>query len=177
MDQFLKVNQPNTDHDYTITIESDFEIDLDGEIFKVHKKVLQKNPFFFNLFLSQPDSNKIKVCNFNPKTFGLFINYLYTGEVFEKDVDKELFEIAHKYFDPILMNKCRETFVKNLSAENAVRELLFFLDHEETKLAKDAIILIAKNFNDIKHQKEFVQVMERPEVVAAIYDVFGKSKN
>lgn len=177
MDRFLKENQLKNYYEYVFknSIKSDFEIVLHDKVIKVHKEVLgQQNPVFLDKFISHPQLNKFEIRNFDSNAVGIFINYLYTGKLFDGDVSEELFLVAHKFMDLNLKNTCREKFVKTLAVENAAKRLLFFLDHDEAKLVQEASIFVAKNFNEIKLRCDFKQILEKKEAISAIFNVFGK---
>lgn len=141
-----------------------------------HKKILGPlNPVLLNSFLSQPGLSKMEILDLDAEAFQIFIDYLYTGKISDGNITEELLLVAHKYADPTLKNVCRQKLGLNFNSENAARRLLTFLDCKEKKLIRGASMFLAKNYNDVKNRFEFRQVLQKPEAISAIFDVFGKN--
>lgn len=177
MDLSLKEVQPSKNsYEYVFknSIKSDIEIVLKKKVIKAHKEILgKKNPVFLDKFISQPGLQKIEIRDQDPNAVEIFINYLYTDRLIDSDLNEELYLVAHKYLDPNLKNACREKFAKILTVENAAKQLLFFLDHDEQKLSMETSIFIARNFCDVKSRSDFNLILEKKEAINAIFDVFG----
>lgn len=177
MDQVSNEEKPTNYYQYVFknAIKSDLEIVLQHKVIKAHKEVLaQQNPVFSNIFISDPAQDKIEILDLDSNAVEVYINYLYTGKISSSDVSVELYLVAHKYFDLKLKSICRETFVRTLTIENAVKRVIFFLDREETEITKKISCFIARNYNDVKKRPSFNQIFERHEAISAIFDVFGK---
>jgi len=76
---------------------SDFQIQVDDHIYKVHKLVLYRCEYFVSLFsaeLNEVSTGKV-VLPYKKQNFDKFIEILYTlRRVYSKDLTPELFEIA-----------------------------------------------------------------------------------
>lgn len=157
-------------------IKSDFEIVIRSKTIKAHKIVLGvENSVFSDHFLSHPEVNKLEILDLHPNAVEVFIDYLYTGKITEGDITEDLLLVAHKYSDSSLKRTCREKLSNTLTIENAPKRLLIFLECEENKLIEEASFLLAKNYNAVKNQFDFKRVLEKPNAISAIFDVFGNN--
>lgn len=179
MDQSLEIKKTENYYEYVFknSIKSDFRICTKNKVIKAHKQVLgERNPVFLDQFLSWPHLDKIEILDLNPNAIEAFITYLYTGRISAENITEELFLVAHRYMDPILKNVCRERLIKTLSLKNAAKRFLTFLECQETTLIEETSLFVAENFNDLKIQLGFKQVLLNPDLVSAIFDAFGKQK-
>lgn len=173
----LQIKETKNYHEYVFqnSIKSDIEIVIENKTVKAHKQVLgQQNPVFLDQFLSQSELDKIEIMDLDPNAIEIFINYLYTGQIFEGNITEDLLLVAHKYMDPILKNVCREKLGETLNFKNAAARFLAFLECKEKHLIQKTSLFLANNYNDVKLQLGFKKVLEKPDAITAVFDVFGE---
>lgn len=155
---------------YSNNIKSDIEIVVKNKVIQAHKEILGlQNPVFMNKFLSQPNLTKIEIPDLDADAVQIFIDYLYTGKLCDKDISEELFLVADKYSCPTLKNFCREKIKENWNVKTATGRLLVHFN-----CAEEGSVFIAKNFNDVKMHSDLKQVFENEVATNAIFKAFGK---
>lgn len=164
------------DYVYDNKIKSDIDIVVKNNVIKAHKEVLGKqNPVFLDKFMSQPTRlKKIEILDFDADAVQVFIEFLYTGKISDESITEQLFLVAHKYLSSNLKNICRKKLVKSLSIENGVSRFLAFFQCEDEYLMKKTSHFLTKNYNDVKTQANFQQVLENDPAINLIFDAFGK---
>lgn len=160
-------------------IESDIQFVVrnnnEETVIKGHKQILGPlNPFFLDIFISQPELKKIEILDLDPEAFRVFTDYLYTGKVSDENISEELFRVAHRYVDPTLKNICRKKLGTNFNTENVARRLLTFFNCKETKLLRAACMFLVRNYNDVKSRVDFKQIVENHAIIDVIFDMFGE---
>lgn len=179
MDQPGEREPPTNHYEYVLknSLKPDVEFVIQNEIVKSHKIVLGKeNPAFMALFTSQPELSRFNVLELDPAAFKIFINYLYIGSVSVENVNENLLVVARRFSDLALINFCIEKLIETLNKENVIQRLLNFLQFQEKKLIKETSFFVAKNFNDLKNHPDFEQILDKPTILDAIFDVFGTFK-
>lgn len=180
MGQSSRVNEPINYYQYVHenSIKSDIKLVLRNKVINAHKQVLGlKNAVFKKAFTSHPELEEIDILDFDSDVVKIFINFLYTGRllrILDDRVTEELFQLAIKYSDLTLKNVCEKKLIETLKAKNAVRRLSLFRDLKKTNLIKATNIFIAKNYNNVKVQPDFKQVLEDKDAINGIFDIFGK---
>lgn len=148
-------------------------IKVQGYSFLGHKEILSTtNTIFKTVIPALPKikdrSSSIDIPDFDPKTFGLFLKYIYTKDV-DKTADiKKLLIVAHQYVDSKLMQICEKQLVSTLLETNVVDLLLLGAEVKSQKLTDVASKFIVERMANIKEQDAFQKVRENPLAFDAV---------
>ena len=155
--------------DYNVTF------DVKGEEFRSHQDILRARSEVFHRMLSHDmlEKNKgiIEVLDCDPHAFGLFLHYVYTGEV--KTLDEhtalDLYYIADKYNMPHLKEKCSEFIKKSLSVTNVCYAIHLALEHNDTSLLDTVTRFFNNNVDPITSTVEWQTfIKEHPTQVSEL---------
>lgn len=108
---------------------SDFIFIVGDEKFHVHKQILaSKSKVFYAMFTTDMKENKNNEANITDMDSAVFkelLRFLYTNVV--KEAQKhayELYQVAHKYDIPRLVNFCRKAMIDYVTIKNVIKQLL-----------------------------------------------------
>lgn len=111
---------------------SDFTIESNGNIFKVHKVFLaMRSPVFKAMLrndMREGNHNLLKLDHISPNLVGMFINYIYTDEIQMSgpnafETAKQLLDLAHQYDIPSLKSVCERKLIDNIAADTLAATL------------------------------------------------------
>ena len=135
---------------------SDFQIKIGKEVFKVHKALLaSKSPFIEQLFKTDQHCS-MELTDCEPNSFKIFLNYLYSSQIEDKDISSGLLYIANKFKMKLLVEFCEEKLC-NLSweNENVVNLLLVAITSGCARLKRKCALYIKKNLENVKKKRKF----------------------
>jgi len=110
--------------------DSDITFKVQDKVFPAHKQVMiQKSKYFANLFSSsmvETRQNVIEISDCNDLTFQEFLRWIYCNEI-PQDVHLiiKLFNLADKYLENDLTEKCLDFLKFNINADNVYAILEF----------------------------------------------------
>lgn len=157
--------------------KSDLTIKVQGHSFLGHKEILStRNTVFKTVIAALPATNdlssSVDIPDFDPRTFKLFLKYLYTQDIDKKAVTKKLIVVAHHYVDSKLMQICEDQLVSTLCEANAVDLLVLGTEVKSQKLEDVTSKFIVEKVEKIKEQAAFQKVRENPLALDAIFRQF-----
>ena len=113
------------------------------EKFKAHKNILiSRSPAFADMLeingkISPIKNLKIEDCE--PAVFEALLRFLYTDQMEEtEEMAMKLMPIAKRYQVKLLLQKCEDVLLKNISTENCADILMMANTHDALLLKKDA---------------------------------------
>ena len=113
------------------------------EKFKAHKNILiSRSPAFADMLeingkISPIKNLKIEDCE--PAVFEVLLRFLYTDQMEEtEEMAMKLMPIAKRYQVKLLLQKCEDVLLKNISTENCADILMMANTHDALLLKKDA---------------------------------------
>lgn len=159
------------------TKSSDLTIRVENHSFLSHKEILSTRNTVLKTVISALDStgnksSSITIADFDLQTFEIFLKHIYTGEVDEGGISKELLMVAHKYDDSKLKKICEDNLVLKIEESNAVEMLMLSIKVNAQKLKEEASKFIAERYEKMKGQDGFQQVKLDPEAVDAVFSQF-----
>lgn len=157
---------------------SDLTIKVQDDYFLAHKDFLSsQNKVLKTVISALPTtsnfSSSINVLDLDPKVFKNFLKYIYTGEVDEKEISKELLQVAHKYTDRKLKKICEEHLLSAICEGNAAELLILATIVGCQKLIEKTSKFIAERYVMMKEQDVFQKVKEHPAAIEAIFIQFA----
>ncbi|XP_065223287.1 speckle-type POZ protein-like [Planococcus citri] len=132
---------------------SDVVFKTNGSEYPAHKAILAARSPIFAAILQRKDTRngknrkiRINVTHMSDEVFRAMLQYIYTGKCDNLDqLAGRLFVAATKYRLNGLRKICEQSLCENLSAENAVKMLVFAEKHRANELKSKAVELIKKN--------------------------------
>lgn len=180
---------------------SDIKIIVDNKEFKLHKIFLSRNKKLCQTFASDPNLNEIFLSDlisdsvehdikylfnndldqnednffqFSSKSCETFLRFLYDPtKIKAENVTLDLILVSHKYSEDVLKEFCENHLFEHVNIRNVVRTLLVSLKTDCEKLKKQACLLVARHFCEMKFNEDFKLVLENDKVLSAILDCFG----
>lgn len=153
--------------------KSDLTIKVQTETFLAHKDILSsRNTVLETVISSLPDSklsSSLNIPDFKSGIFKILLQFIYTRQVKDENISKELMYIAHKYVDARLQKICENFLVSKLCKANAIDLLILGIDVESQPLKEKASKFIADNLEVMKEQVTFQKVKENPVAVDSIF--------
>lgn len=158
--------------------KSDLTIKVQNDLFLAHKNILSSRNALFKTTVSKLPSTRnvsssICITHSEASIFKIFLLYIYTRQVEDGNISKELLEIAHKYDDVTLKGMCQVHLLTTLSEKNAVELLSLGTDLDCKALKDRAAKFIADRYAEIKNQDEFKLVKQNDAAVEAIFSHFA----
>ena len=158
---------------------SDIEIHCDKKVFPSHQNVLAARSSVFKAMLQaemkEKQSKKIVIEDCNPRTVAQMLKFMYTGDISLDDMEDlttDLLRVADKYQLDGLKEMCEEKICSNLSIENSIESLVLGDSHNESKLKKMALDLIAMNMKKIVDTDLYKDLLaQRPALTLEITKV------
>ena len=127
----------------------EFEFSQENVTFKAHSKILAStNKVFQKMFVDSSDKNdfKIKIDNYDYKTFKTFLRYLYTGEFEVKEISVELLACVKEYSEENLIRVFEKELEKKITIENVSSILSKATDLKCENLKNKALGYVKRNY-------------------------------
>lgn len=138
---------------------SDFEIESDGEIFKVHRPILIARSEYFSELFEKEFSTK-HVLNMKAEKLQNVLRYIYTGELEEQCVDYmiDMLEIAQQLKVKSLFRKCEEYLKIHLDDYNFLKIMRLASKSKLNDLLREAIYYFVSNIEEFKEDEEYGEI-------------------
>lgn len=158
--------------------KSDLTIKVRNHLFLGHKDILSnRNTVFDTVISALPSINdvtsSIDIPDFEPKTFKIFLQFIYTQEISNEDISQELMSVAHKYEESRLQKICEDKMVSTFCEESAFKLLILGVDVGSQNLIEKASKFIADRYKEMKERVDFQSVKKNPAAVEAIFNQFA----
>ena len=142
-----------------------FERILSGQWSETKAVQRDNNDFDFNNDnkLTHQIKHRIEISEYDPITFSIMLEYLYTDQVRWTDKDNnsitvELFRLADKYLLSDLRERAKFRILAELNPHNA-SGIIFNLTSKYEDLRKPVLKFMAKNFEEINNSQEFKDIL------------------
>lgn len=141
--------------------------------FLTHKNVLKRNVELKKRISAAPPvidgvSNCVNIPQFDENTFESFLKFIYTGEVKSSDISMKLLELAVKYDDKQLKNRCEAKFCNRLDCNNAIDFLINAIKYECKELKQRASSYIDIRNKQISTTDDFQKLLRNPKAASLI---------
>ncbi|XP_057319185.1 speckle-type POZ protein B-like [Microplitis mediator] len=145
---------------YNSQINSDVTFIVGNEKFKAHKIILSaRSPVFSAMFthkMKENRDNKVAIPDIEPKIFNKLLEFIYTDEINDLDMDAvSLLEAADKYQLLTLKSLCEKSLSKSVSIDNAIALMILADLHNANQLFERVLELIIKNNEDVIDTPEY----------------------
>ena len=150
---------------------SDFEIIIGKEVFKVHKTLLTWKSPCFKDFLITDQQRQLELTDCDLEIFKIFLNYLYTEKIDDKDVSIELLFIANKFKVKSLVKICEYKLCSlGIKNENVTKLLLAGIKCGCKVLKRQSALYVMKNLESLRKDSSWDLIFENEKAKEALFD-------
>ncbi|XP_057318272.1 speckle-type POZ protein B-like [Microplitis mediator] len=166
---------------YNSQINSDVTFIVGNEKFKAHKIILSaRSPVFSAMFthkMKENRDNKVAIPDIEPKIFNKLLEFIYTDEINDLDMDAvSLLEAADKYQLLTLKSLCEKSVSKSVSIDNAIALMILADLHNANQLVERVLELIIKNIKDVIDTPEYKILEEsKPLLLSKLFKKLATS--
>ncbi|KAJ3430857.1 pep-cterm sorting domain-containing protein [Anaeramoeba flamelloides] len=176
-------------HQQNHLTDCEFIIGATKKKFRCHKLLLCMHSKFFERELYPPNWEKkkiyfphIKLMDFDPETFRLFINYMYSGEI---DINGKnglaLLNFSIKFEIEDLVFKCAKCYSKYITISNCLRILDCMTKYDNQELFEQIFTYIKTNSKEILSKPgvfngisdtTIIKILKLPDLLITEFDLF-----
>ncbi|RWS27279.1 actin-binding protein IPP-like protein [Leptotrombidium deliense] len=141
----------------------DVQIKVENEVFNGHKVILSAASPYFEAMLTnglrEERSSFIEIHDMSSAVFSSVLDFIYSGDIDIREENvQEMLSAANLLQVQDVVNSCCSFLAKQLDPSNCVGIFLFAELHMCTNLKLEAKRYIERNFTDVVHQEEFIDL-------------------
>jgi speckle-type POZ protein len=170
--KFSQIAESYLINQFTNLLESqvmaDVKLIVKGEEMAAHATILAAaSPVFATMFepgkFEEGQSKNVEIDDIEPEVFQQLLRYVYTGtapKLEEETITEPLFLAADKYQMDKIKERCKESLIRKLSLENAVRYLVMAHLHSAGRLQEASIQFLVGCRNEIWDRPEWKKLID-----------------
>lgn len=141
--------------------------------FLVHSKILSERNAEFKKIINRSFKENdafsyINIPNGDRTAFHAFLEFLYTGKVFEWTVSTELMKLADEFNDSKLNIFCEHELLRTLRKDTVVDVLIAGIECQSYNLQEQAINFIVSNYDKIRELESYRKLLQNAKAAHVI---------